>query len=389
MPSQVIAACSPRVDPRPMSPRDGMTPAFSLYLDAVRVGAACLVLLAHMRKFGLLPEAFPIDDLGHESVMAFFVLSGAVIAHSVWRAPSTTLKRFALARATRLYSVVVPALLISYGLALATRTPGEGQPIESVTDPATVLVGVMSSLAFLHESWFQWRDVPWNGPYWSLCYEAWYYVLFGISIFFSGRTRIVLLLLAAAIAGPRILLLMPVWCAGVWFVRVAGGLPHKPLLGALLFAGSAIAFVWLGQSSVDIAVRDAVKLFVPQIWVLKSSELFITDYLFGTLVLANFAGFKMFEASLRAPQAVLDRPIRWFAGFTFSIYLFHYPLMLVCERLVPADLSPSWAESAGLLIVILAGCLLLGTVTEKKKALFREWIGGAVSVVGRTLGRTS
>jgi peptidoglycan/LPS O-acetylase OafA/YrhL len=44
-----------------------------------------------------------------------------------------------------------------------------------------------------------------NLPFWSLNYEAWYYVLFGATAFLHGRQRILALIAAALLAGPKIL----------------------------------------------------------------------------------------------------------------------------------------------------------------------------------------
>jgi len=71
------------------------------------------------------------------------------------------------------------------------------------------------NVAFLSQSGAAYGPV-WNPPYWSLCYEVWYYALFGAAVYLPPARRMLWLVLLAAIAGPRILLLLPVWLAGVW-----------------------------------------------------------------------------------------------------------------------------------------------------------------------------
>jgi hypothetical protein len=45
---------------------------------------------------------------------------------------------------------------------------------------------------------------------------VWYYILFGLWCYRRSR---VLLLACAVLAGPRVLLLLPVWLLGVWLQR--------------------------------------------------------------------------------------------------------------------------------------------------------------------------
>ncbi|HJY52187.1 MAG TPA: hypothetical protein VJ349_26610, partial [Stellaceae bacterium] len=83
------------------------------------------------------------------------------------------------------------------------------------------------SAVFLGESWTI-RVLPgFNVPYWSLNYEAWYYVLFAAAIFLRGRPRIAALIAAALLAGPRILSLLPVWLMGVAAWRWRAELPWQ------------------------------------------------------------------------------------------------------------------------------------------------------------------
>jgi peptidoglycan/LPS O-acetylase OafA/YrhL len=55
---------------------------------------------------------WPFTYMGSEAVMAFFVLSGFVIAY-VADQRETTLQAFAAARLARLYSVIIPAMLLT------------------------------------------------------------------------------------------------------------------------------------------------------------------------------------------------------------------------------------------------------------------------------------
>jgi peptidoglycan/LPS O-acetylase OafA/YrhL len=91
-----------------------MTRTLSIYLDLVRLLAALLVLLSHasLDRFGgaWLQPAFA--RAGTPSVIAFFVLSGFVIS---WTAETRerTFATYLINRLARLWSVVLPALLLT------------------------------------------------------------------------------------------------------------------------------------------------------------------------------------------------------------------------------------------------------------------------------------
>jgi peptidoglycan/LPS O-acetylase OafA/YrhL len=88
----------------------------SIYLDILRVLAAATVFLAHLSSMknsgGFL---WQFQNFGHPAVIVFFVLSGYLIQYSV-TARENTLIDYAVARLGRLYSVVIPALLLTYVL---------------------------------------------------------------------------------------------------------------------------------------------------------------------------------------------------------------------------------------------------------------------------------
>ncbi|UUZ51422.1 hypothetical protein LP420_19440 [Massilia sp. B-10] len=74
---------------------------------------------------------------------------------------------------------------------------------------------------FMGELWTLTETPPWLVPYWSLGFEVWYYVLFGVMVYARGLRRVLLGGLVLLIMGPKLWLLLPVWLA--W--RLA--LPHR------------------------------------------------------------------------------------------------------------------------------------------------------------------
>jgi peptidoglycan/LPS O-acetylase OafA/YrhL len=88
-----------------------MTSVLSLYLDALRFGAAFTVFLSHFGRFsaGMFSQ---MEPYGGTAVMVFLVLSGFVIAW-VTKTRERTVDEYALSRLARLYSVILPAVIVN------------------------------------------------------------------------------------------------------------------------------------------------------------------------------------------------------------------------------------------------------------------------------------
>jgi len=89
-----------------------MTNALSLYLDALRFGAAFTVFLSHYAAGRISGGLLWRFDYGRTAVIVFFVLSGFVIAW-VSDTRERTLEEYGLSRIARLYSVIIPAFILT------------------------------------------------------------------------------------------------------------------------------------------------------------------------------------------------------------------------------------------------------------------------------------
>src|SRR5579871_6819595 len=103
----------------------------SVHLDALRGFAALSVLLNHWRgaffadysslahQNPLMAAAYVASGLGHQWVIVFFVMSGYLVGGSVIRSVTEgrwSWSSYLLARLTRLYVVLLPALLLGGAL---------------------------------------------------------------------------------------------------------------------------------------------------------------------------------------------------------------------------------------------------------------------------------
>ena len=83
----------------------------SIYLDAVRFLASLTVFYYHVCELGIVTTEFRLY-LAREAVMVFFVLSGFVISYVAIN-KDHNLQVYMVGSLSRLYSVVLPALLLT------------------------------------------------------------------------------------------------------------------------------------------------------------------------------------------------------------------------------------------------------------------------------------
>ena len=194
-----------------------MDKTFSLYLDTVRFLAAVLVVISHMLTNNVLKHDQPglIFDLAREAVICFFVLSGFVIAY-VSDTREQTLKSYFIARTTRIYSVALPVLLLSFLIAFYYSSEIINEKNYQLSK---AYLYIPFHLLFLGELWDYSQQPPWLVPYWSLSYEVWYYIFFATIYFFSGLKRILLASIVLVLIGHKLWLLMPIWWSGVFLLQ--------------------------------------------------------------------------------------------------------------------------------------------------------------------------
>jgi len=349
-----------------------MSRAFSLYLDAVRFLAALLVLFYHANwiyRPGIL-----FTSLGHEAVVIFFVLSGFVIAY-VADTREQDFRGFMVARGARIYSVAIPAIILTAVLDTAGFHIDESVYPEGYRAWDWPLIRIMTSSLFLNEIWTLGIQLFTNVPYWSLNYEVWYYVLFGILFFVTGRRRWVVFLFLCLVLGPKIVLLMPVWWMGVWVYRsdYLARLPIPLAWVCLIFSlggGYWYVHVNMGQWGWDYLkdlLGDDLHLQ------LSFSRQFISDYYLAVVLSLHFIGLRILLAQVKDLPMRLETTIRYLAGATFSIYLFHQPLLWFYS----AVFSTVEEGIPRYLIVVpltLLSIYLLSIFTEQKKNLWKGWI---------------
>jgi peptidoglycan/LPS O-acetylase OafA/YrhL len=380
-----------------------MTPNLSIVLNLSRWVAAWLVLLSHARHLvlvdlGGVQQATLLDKglyfftgLGHESVVIFFVISGFLVGGTTlhrWQQHGPNLRSYAIARFSRIYTVLIPALLAGlvldmvglrwfnasalYTDSIRYHTISLGSNTSAALDAHTFLGNVLMLQGIWTESFGS------NNPLWSLAYEWWYYCIFALFAAAwtgTGRWRAL-----AAVAGAAILVGLPmpfllwgtIWLLGLitygWTMSRLWR-PH-PLLGALLLA---IAVVW-SRTSHNVNNLDHPESLLTG---------FTRDLLLGmayAVALTSVTRMKSTVAFSRFHARMAD--------VSYSTYLCHFPAMLLIVAVVyqelgtPFQLQPDMRGIAylGCLVgVLLVYCAAFAWLTERHTAAVQRRIKTALT----------
>ena len=348
--------------PAPPLPR-----TLSLYLDCCRFLAAVLVVASHFAPFGAIAGKHGswLLDLGRESVVIFFVLSGFVIAYTTERKDGG-LRAYCVARCTRIYSVALPVLLLAFCAAGALVAAG-ALPLAHHYQLAKPWLYLPLHLLFMGELWTISETPPLLAPYWSLGYEVWYYVLFGALFYLRGRRRMLAAGSLLLLMGPKLWLLLPVWGSGVLVYHWQKRLVVKRSLALIGWCATLALLVLFKVSDTDVALRALANATWPFPGLpLKSADRYLADYVVCVLVVVNFLCAKSaaFSSLLR-----IERPVRTLASYTFTLYLVHVLVMQLWMAVYPHDRN-SGVDVAALVVAIAVVTWLVGQVTEHRKGWF-------------------
>jgi peptidoglycan/LPS O-acetylase OafA/YrhL len=328
-----------------------------LYLDATRVAAALVVLLSHC--WLVLFPSFPLHWPGPPAVIVFFVLSGFVIAYATDRR-DRTLGQYVLNRVSRLWSVALPALCLGIVLShLVISSELAPEP-----NDGHALLRTFANALFVGQSWFLDLAPPFNGPFWSLNYEAWFYAIFGAWVYLRRPAREPVTILLAVAAGPKVLLMLPCWLLGAFLYWNIGRWRLSERAAAALWACSLGAAILLVKSGVGTMLHGAFRDEWPRAAALLAySASPLTDYPLAILVAMNFYAAAQ-ARRIGTVLLVFARPIRLLASFTLTIYLFHLPLLVLFRD----ALDTSGLICLGAVLVSIIG---LGYLTEHRRGDFR------------------
>lgn len=370
-----------------------LTSSGSAHLDLIRGLAAWAVMWGHLRGLFFAdfqhigPHGFWLDSIyfltgfGHQAVMVFFVLSGFFISSAILKrhaSQSWSWRDYAIDRSSRLYVVLIPGLLFclfwdTIGSHYFAFTGLYTHPIVdlgyAVPSAGLTVKDFAGNVFFLQT--IVCRTFGSNAPLWSLANEFWYYILFplALSAGFAWASRswsraIPFTILAVAVAvfvGPNILIGFLVWMAGcvLAFVYSRFRLGSRGWLIAYLAASLTVLAICLTAARIGTPARLGGDIVVGSAF---------AAFLFGVL-----------QINLRMRRSCYSRLTHWCAGFSYSLYVLHFPLLLLARAwLVPAQ---RWQPDVSHVLrgalmgaIVLGFAWLVSLLTENKTHLVRRWM---------------
>jgi peptidoglycan/LPS O-acetylase OafA/YrhL len=306
----------------------------SLLISLLRGLAALQVAAAHLRSEmfpGLSELANPplvyqalayVTGLAHQAVIVFFVISGWLVGGSLLNkfGQPGALRVYAIDRATRLWTVLLPALCLMLAVGAIIGAVDPNQPDFSAANAysAASFAGNLLGLQTVIVGTF-----AGNYALWSLANETWYYLQFPLLlIVFMGKTRLrqaaaalVLILLANALPFP-IMLYFALWLLGAAFSRIR--IDCGPVVRAALL-GTVVACVLYSR------MRGNPNLF--------NLDSFVLDLAYGLPLLAYLSSMQR-PLNPGAPWTRRIAPVaHLLSEFSFTLYVIHVPVIKLMRHI--------------------------------------------------------
>jgi peptidoglycan/LPS O-acetylase OafA/YrhL len=336
-------------------------------LTGIRALAAIMVLLFH--------QDFPhhaVITRGYVGVDLFFILSGFIISHVYSQAlaapQARTIVIFLWHRLIRLLPVHAAVLSALVLLIVALQTLGV--PLKSDNWKFSDLP---CQFLMVH-AWGVTETATWNMPSWSISAEWFAYLLFPLLVLLLPLVpRTPALLLA-----PLVLLASwALFAANGWTIRDAWvGWPalvrveSEFLCGALLYRAQLCKLPRLGDALLLIGFAGYIVATLAP----------VSDF-----VLVGFLAVLIYGASASGPLATSVfglRPVIWLGEISYSIYLVHFPALLILKRMADTLGADRWpplpAMAANLVmtaLVILAAVVLFYSVERPVRRRLRNAFG--------------
>lgn len=384
---------------------DRPSPNFSAWIDLFRWVAALSVLVTHIDIRMLAPVAETAEPslarlayafaagFDHHAVMVFFVLSGLLVGGPVMRAlreaGRISYSQYLLKRWVRLAVVLWPAFAVG---ALCTAGAIQLGAIHAGVLPGDIAQSLGWPVLLCNATFLQTAactQFAGNGALWSLFNEFWYYVTFPALALATvstvpwqvraGLATAAAVLLAALTAGqytgspigPYML---------IWGLGVAVATLRRPLVRSVALTS------WMFVAAL-LAVRLLVRRSFAELHPVLSAELdLVVSCLFGLMLLAM-----RHSANLAAPKWVALH--QRLAGFSFSLYCIHVPILTLYITVLMAltgmgwqmagDGPAPWLAVAGALAACLGASWGFSRITEAQTGRVRRLLSARPAIALR------
>lgn len=260
-----------------------------------------------------------ITRLGYEAVVIFFVLSGFLVGGKAMeriRTNSFKAKDYAIDRFARIMLPLISALL--FYLPICLWFNGSINVISWI-GCLFGLQGVITGIPF--------------GPLWSLSYEMWFYVMmFGIAVLcVSKNKKNIALAVTVLLLSMMVFTKLDVYYLWIWFIGAIAyfvktdDLKHPKLIVLICLAVMGVLIVALQLTSGTRAINVAVSMDFDIIRQIASMALGLVVAIFIKVII-DIVPKSTFALSINKLGTKL-------AAFSYTLYLTHYPVMRLLEKL--------------------------------------------------------
>jgi peptidoglycan/LPS O-acetylase OafA/YrhL len=371
-----------------------MDKARSFYIEILRIVAASYVFIYHFgsetlgNKLRFSTEEFN-QRLGlhynsaHYFVIVFFVLSGFLITMSASK-KNLSMKDFLITRLGRLYSVLIPSLIFSYFVSYIL-IKFCSIPAEDISNHTNLAGRFVLNILFMAQSWNLSSTPPLNAPFWSIHYEFIYYLLLGCILLIKNKYQILAIIFVSLIAGPKVLLLFPAWLIGSFLFYAVNRylLPYK--ISVVLFITTLVTMI---VAFIDPFIIPFTKLSSEKYLFDRNlfySWNYLGDYCFAILVGLNlFSAFGISSKTLPFIGSIkfdiVYQLTRKLGNCTFTLYLFHLPLLFLYSSIFPYD-KTNLVHQVTLIGTVAVSVFFIARYTEWKVDVWRAIVAYQVDKI--------
>jgi peptidoglycan/LPS O-acetylase OafA/YrhL len=324
----------------PGTRKSRLTERASVHLDMARGVAALAVLVGHVRGLffveyhdlshhsPLVSAFYAATALGHQAVVVFFVLSGFFIVSSIadsFEQHQWSWTVYLINRITRLSLVLIPSLILCWildriGMAMAATAPLYHQAVANMFTQSVASLETFRNFAgnLFYLQGILVEPFGSNAPLWSLSYEFWYYIIFPLAVCaLVKRYRpsmrlvyLVLAILATCFVGYTIASYFLIWLLG-GAIAISRAVKWSPVRFSGAMTAMTIPFVVVLGLSVAHPLNspflmDAIVALAFGLWI-----------------------YAVVEAPDKSMPAFYAKPARLFAGFSYTLYLTHFPIVFL------------------------------------------------------------
>jgi len=270
---------------------------------------------------------------------------------------------FATSRLARLYSVAIPALLLAAATNYmeALRYPNAFETYDNI--PAVIRYA--GTGLFVSSFWLWPQLEPANVPFWSLSFEASYYVGIAIFVFAKFYGRLACLIILSLLAGPTMVLPSPTWLLGYGAYHFSHRRLNVPIAVALWVLSTVLL---LSCFMVEEGIRQPLRfLRLPD----GSVGGLLAAYAAALCFVANILAFDAFSEKAQRVLQPVSGFIRWLGSMTFALYLFHKPILSLLT-VYPVAGRSSAAQMAALVGVTFLIVATVGRLCEQSKGSYKR-----------------